>query len=93
MGKMTQDYSKELAAIMPKGAGTNKGSSGTHNMLLKAIWKYATDNDLKMKGVRPPMIKADGLLKKLFGKDQIQPVQDVGLLKKNGHVKSKKSAA
>lgn len=88
MGKTTQVYSKELAAIMPGGLPQVR-NVGNNKKLLKAIWKYAADNDLKIKGTVPPMVKCDALLKKLFGKDEISPIKDQILLRNNGHVKNK----
>ena len=91
MEKINQDYSADLAVIVSMNCGN-------HKMLLKAIWKYAKENGLvgtrtiTMENLGPmepqlPWINADAHLKKLFGKDQIRPIQDFGILKKAGHIK------
>ena len=89
-GKRNQEYTEEMAPIVPAIFGKR---AGNHLFLIKCLWKYAKENELVGSGARP-FIKADKLLKKLFGKDEIYPLQDAGILKKNGHVKSiVKSAA
>merc|ERR1712080_396924 len=68
-GKLNQEYSEDLAVV-------TKRSRGNHKILLKAIWKSATANNLK----------------ELFGKDEIRPTQDMKILKKAGHIKAKEVA-
>merc|ERR1712080_28256 len=91
-GKITQEYSEDMAPIVPTQSLSGK-RAGNHKMLIKWIWKYAKKNELFEEGSRPPTINADNVLKKLFGKAAIQPVRDIAILKKNGHVKSIESAA